>query len=123
MLLWLGRDEPLEVSQILVVTFTEAATQELRERIRGRIQEARVAFALGSSEDPFIRQLLELQEDHSRAVLDLEYAASEMDQAAIFTIHGFCQRMLAQHAFESGANFNDELVSDDSEIVRQALLD
>lgn len=123
LLLGLGRSEPLEVSQILVVTFTEAATQELRERIRARIQEARIAFVIGSSNDPYISQLLEQHQDHPRAVLDLEYAASEMDQAAIFTIHGFCQRMLTQHAFESGANFNAQLVSDDSDIVRQALLD
>ncbi len=123
LLLGLGRKEALDVTNILVVTFTEAATQELRERIRARIQEARIAFVLGSSDDPFIQQLLAQHDDHARAVLDLEFAASEMDQAAIFTIHGFCQRMLSEHAFESGANFNDELVSDDSEIVRQALLD
>jgi exodeoxyribonuclease V beta subunit len=123
LLLGLGREEPLDVTHILVVTFTEAATQELRERIRARIQEARIAFVLGFSDDPFIQQLLARHDDHARAVLDLEFAASEMDQAAIFTIHGFCQRMLSEHAFESGANFNDELVSDDSEIVRQALLD
>ncbi len=123
LLLGLGRDFALEVDQILVVTFTEAATAELRERIRKRIQEARIAFVLGSSEDPFIQALLAMHQDHARAVLDLEFAASEMDQAAIFTIHGFCQRILKQHAFESGANFNAQLVTDDSGIMRLALLD
>ncbi|NQZ32013.1 MAG: exodeoxyribonuclease V subunit beta [Oceanospirillaceae bacterium] len=123
LLLGLGRESALEVGQILVVTFTEAATAELRERIRKRIQEARVAFILGDSDDPFIKQLLALHTDHARAVLDLEFAASEMDQAAIFTIHGFCQRMLKQHAFESGTNFNAQLISDDSDIIRQGLLD
>ncbi len=123
LLLGLGRENSLEVDQILVVTFTEAATQELRERIRSRIQEARIAFVLGTSEDPFIEKLLAQHPDHQRAVLDLEFAASEMDQASVFTIHGFCQRMLKQHAFESGANFNTELINDDTDIVRQALLD
>ena len=123
LLLGIGRENPLEVDKILVVTFTDAATQELRERIRARIQEARIAFVLGESEDHFIQQLLTLHQDHERAILDLEFAASEMDQAAIFTIHGFCQRMLKQHAFESGASFNAELIKDDTAIVRQALLD
>ncbi|EPJ54707.1 MAG: hypothetical protein OFPI_06110 [Osedax symbiont Rs2] len=123
LLLGLGRDRALTVDQILVVTFTEAATQELRERIRARIQEARTAFVLSASDDPFIAQLLMLHQDHAAAVLDLEYAASEMDQAAVFTIHGFCQRMLRQHAFESSANFNAQLLSDDTALVRQALLD
>ncbi|MGB1237216.1 MAG: exodeoxyribonuclease V subunit beta [Pseudomonadales bacterium] len=123
--LLLGHECPraLDVKEILVVTFTEAATQELRERIRKRIQEARAAFIAGSSDDPFIVQLLAAQLDRERAILDLEFAASEMDQAAIFTIHGFCQRMLKQHAFESGANFEAELISDDSAVVRTALLD
>ena len=123
LLLGLGRERALTVDQILVVTFTEAATQELRERIRARIQEARTAFVLSASDDPFIAQLLILHQDHPSAVLDLEYAASEMDQAAVFTIHGFCQRMLRQHAFESSANFNAQLLSDDTALVRQALLD
>jgi len=123
LLLGLGRETPLEVAQILVVTFTEAATAELRERIRKRIQEARIAFIQGDSDDPFIMQVLALHTDHERAILDLEYAASEMDQAAIFTIHGFCQRVLKQHAFESGSDFNAQLLNDDTAIVRQALLD
>ncbi len=123
LLLGLGRESPLEVERILVVTFTEAATQELRERIRSRIQEARIAFVLGHSEDPFIAALLSLHQNHQRAILDLEFAASEMDQAAVYTIHGFCQRMLKQHAFESAASFNAELIQDDSAIVRRALLD
>lgn len=123
LLLGHGGQPSLDVDQILVVTFTEAATKELRERIRSRIQEARSAFIVGRSQDPFITELMAQQDDHHSAIIDLEYAASEMDQAAIFTIHGFCQRMLKQHAFESGANFNAELLSDDSDLVRQALLD
>jgi len=123
LILGLGRENPLEVEQILVVTFTQAATQELRERIRERIQKARIAFVTGQSQDPFLQQLMLQHQDHERAVLDLEFAASEMDQASIFTIHGFCQRMLAQHAFESGANFNAQLIKDDSDVVRRALLD
>jgi exodeoxyribonuclease V beta subunit len=123
LILGLGRDNPLEVEQILVVTFTQAATQELRERIRERIQKARIAFVTGQSQDPFLQQLMLQHKDHERAILDLEFAASEMDQAAIFTIHGFCQRMLMQHAFESGANFNAQLINDDSDVVRRALLD
>ena len=50
---------PLTVDQILVVTFTEAATAELRDRIRARIHDARIAFARGQSSDPVIQPLLE----------------------------------------------------------------
>jgi exodeoxyribonuclease V beta subunit len=50
---------PLTVDQILVVTFTEAATAELRDRIRARIHDARLAFSRGQSSDPVIEPLLE----------------------------------------------------------------
>ncbi|SIT00119.1 exodeoxyribonuclease V subunit beta [Neptunomonas antarctica] len=114
---------PLGVEQILVVTFTEAATQELRDRIRQRIREARKAFIAGESKDPLLARLLDHTTDHQDKARLLELAAAEMDQAAIFTIHGFCQRMLKRHAFESGALFNQELTTDDAPLIRQALLD
>ncbi|MGC3835585.1 UvrD-helicase domain-containing protein [Moritella viscosa] len=50
--------EVLNVDQILVVTFTEAATAELRDRIRARIHQARIAFSIGYSDDPVISLLL-----------------------------------------------------------------
>jgi exodeoxyribonuclease V beta subunit len=126
LLLGLGKGQqqsPLGVQQILVVTFTEAATQELRDRIRSRIREARQAFQQGSSDDPILKQLLAESDDHQDKAKLLELAASEMDQASVFTIHGFCQRMLRQHAFESGAMFTQELTADAYPLVRQALLD
>ncbi|NVK43031.1 MAG: exodeoxyribonuclease V subunit beta [Oceanospirillaceae bacterium] len=113
----------LDVDQILVVTFTEAATEELRDRIRRRIQEARQAFVRGESSDPFLRLLLASETDHAQAARILGDAARNMDQAAIFTIHGFCQRMLRQHAFESGSLFETELTQDEAPLRREAMLD
>lgn len=124
--LLLGSAEPdsaLRVDQILVVTFTEAATEELRDRIRNRIQEACQVFRGAETKDPFLKALYELQTDLSRSARLLELAGRQMDEAAIFTIHGFCQRMLRQHAFESGSLFETELVTDAGPLLRQALLD
>ena len=103
---------PLQVDQILVVTFTEAATTELRDRIRRRIHQARLAFVAGISDDPFIQQLIDDMPTEMRCAEILLHAERQMDEAAIFTIHGFCQRMLKQHAFESGTLFTSELVTD-----------
>lgn len=118
-----ARKEALNVDEILVVTFTEAATEELRDRIRARIQEAYAVFRGQPTADPFLVQLVAETEDHASAARLLELAARQMDEAAIFTIHGFCQRMLKQHAFESGSLFETELITDDSGLLRQALLD
>ena len=114
---------PLRVDQILVVTFTDAATGELRERIRRRIVEARHAFLTGHSKDPIVGPLVAQHSDHSACARVLLQALRQMDEAAIFTIHGFCQRMLKQHAFESGSYFETEFVTDQSNLRLLAIED
>lgn len=118
-----AHERPLSVTEILVVTFTEAATAELRGRIRGRIHEARLAFMRGHSGDALLAQLLAEVEDHDLAARRLLAAERQMDEAAVFTIHGFCQRMLKQNAFESGALFETEFLTDDSQLRLQAVSD
>ena len=118
-----AHERPLSVTEILVVTFTEAATAELRGRIRARIHEARLAFMRGHSTDTLLAQLLVEVEDHDLAARRLLAAERQMDEAAVFTIHGFCQRMLRQNAFESGALFETEFLTDDSRLRLQAVSD
>ncbi|BEU04946.1 RecBCD enzyme subunit RecB [Agarivorans sp. OAG1] len=118
-----GERIPLTIEQILVVTFTEAATQELRGRIREKIHQARIAFLRGQSDDFIIGQLLDEVNDHPQAAQRLLLAEQNMDQAAVFTIHGFCQRMLKQHAFESGLPFEMEFLTNEIHLRLQAVQD
>jgi exodeoxyribonuclease V beta subunit len=117
------------VQQILVVTFTNAATAELRERIRTRILEL-LGFLNGATlgeTDPFIRRLSGdiLQRGLSRQDLTarLELALSSFDEAAIFTIHGFCQRALADNPFAAGLPMRTELVESDQDLLMEAVYD
>ena len=112
----------LRIDQILVVTFTKAATAELRGRVRGRIQEAARAFETGT-EDAEIARLLSGSSDREADRLRLRQALHGFDEAAIFTIHGFCQRALLDHAFESQARFETELVSDQTPLLLQVVED
>lgn len=115
--------EPLSADRILVVTFTDAATAELRDRIRARIHNARRAFIAGKSEDHFIQGLITDLDQHDERIKLLLAAERQMDEAAVFTIHGFCQRMLRQHAFESGTLFASELISDETSLLQQTAAD
>lgn len=79
----------MSVEEILVVTFTEAATEELRGRIRSNIHDLRLACVRGSSTNPLLSDLLDLIDDKTDAVSQLLAAERQMDEAAIYTIHGF----------------------------------
>lgn len=121
-----GVARPLLPSEILVVTFTEAATAELTDRIRRRLSDAAQVFAgVNSAQDAFLQQLLACyppaQWPHCAELLQL--AAESMDDAAISTIHGFCYRMLTEHAFDSGRAFHLQLSTDQSDLLRHASQD
>ena len=122
-------EKQLEVKQILVVTFTRAATAELRDRIRGRIEKA-LSYLNGFddlADDTFLLELIGKQIE--AGVLEteiqnrLQLAFESFDQSAIFTIHSFCQRALATTAFSSGQAFSIRAETDDDDMVLEAAQD
>ena len=115
---------PLNVEEILVVTFTDMATEELKKKIRERITDAidkLTAFAETQDKsafknDEFLTALCD-NLNIFEAIHRLKLAEQNMDLAAIYTIHGFCRRMLMQYAFHSGIHFNLELIKDQSDLL------
>ena len=122
------------VSEILVVTFTKAAAAELRQRIRDRLREACAAFEArregdlqGQREEGSVLRRLtdasvargELDADLARLVDGLR----SFDEAAISTIHGFCDGVLEENAFESGVAFGTELTPNETLLVDEVAQD
>lgn len=115
-------EQKLDVRQILVVTFTKAATAELRDRIRQRMVETlrQLRDDVVASDDPFVGQLLDslraqgLEDINMTALLELALAC--FDEASIFTIHSFCQRALADTPFTAQMPLAMELLQDDAEL-------
>ncbi len=118
----------LPIERLLVVTFTKAATAELKDRIRGRLADARCALRHPSTEvDRTLAQWLEQfkalpVEETALAIKRLDLALLDFDRAGIFTIHGFCQRILREHALACGQLFDLEL-TDDLHSIRQGCAD
>jgi len=118
---------PLLPPEILVMTFTRAATRELSNRVRERLVQA-AAYFRGESDvdDPYLEALADSyagEEERHVAAHRLVLAAETMDEAAIFTIDAWCQRMLREHAFDSGSLFDEELVSDERGLFEDAAHD
>ncbi|MBX3601485.1 MAG: exodeoxyribonuclease V subunit beta [Rubrivivax sp.] len=120
---------PLAPAEILVMTFTRAATRELSDRIRRRLAEAAAVFRgeapPGDGDELLPRLLAACPEGEARrqAAWRLAGAAEAMDEAAVTTIDAWCQRMLREHAFDSGGGFDDEVLPDESLLRDQAVRD
>ncbi|HEU4851767.1 MAG TPA: exodeoxyribonuclease V subunit beta [Telluria sp.] len=118
---------PLMPPEILVMTFTRAATRELSNRVRERLVEAAAFFrAGGEGGDPYLRSLADSYPSEAERLAcahRLALAAETMDEAAVFTIDAWCQRMLREHAFDSASLFDEELVSDERSLFEDAVHD
>ncbi|MEI8033496.1 MAG: exodeoxyribonuclease V subunit beta [Chlorobiaceae bacterium] len=115
-------EQKLMPEQILVVTYTDAATRELRLRIRRRVREALDVLEGGATNDEFLAGLKERTLSSGKpedAVEHLFAALAAFDSAAIMTIHGFSLRALQESAFESGSTFDRELISDQKRLLQE----
>lgn len=99
----------LNIKEILVVTYTEAAKNQLKNRIRQEIFHLKLACINYDIQHPLIQEIKDLK----TAILRLISAEKQIDEASIFTIHGFCHRMLNLNLFESGYTLNNSLLEDE----------
>ncbi len=110
--LLLESDEPMTIEQILVVTFTRASTRELNRRIRKTLLRTQAALVQREPVHDYLSHILEQGEVRIKEALEkIEAALVCFESAQIFTLHGFCHRMLTEFAFESQTPF--ELTSPD----------
>jgi len=124
-----GFHRALLPSEILVMTFTKAATQELSSRIQARLLEVAEIFRQDPDllvEDAFVKALLEsypTTASRQQAAWQLDQAALCMDEASVFTIDAWCQKVLREHAIHTGQPFDEELVVNEQDLRRRAVQD
>ena len=113
----------LQVDQILVVTYTRAATAELKDRILRRLRDARQALTTGSGSDSFINTITQKHRFNGDTLHRIDRAIVDFDRAAIYTIHGFCHKILQDHAFRIGNAYDATLVTDPNPYIDQLAQD
>ncbi len=106
----------LSIREILIVTFTEAATRELRDRIRKRLALVSKELADRTGSDPVTEALRNSGVEIELLRRRLDLALASFDESSISTIHGFCQRILRDHAFEGDAPFEAEILTETSDL-------
>lgn len=111
---------------ILTVTFTNAATSELKSRVINFLKNALLYLDDEKSADEN-KELFEIINDYKKSegfdtVRDrLVSAGRNIDNVQIFTIHGFCKRIISENAFETGMLFNMDITANIDEIVQSAV--
>ena len=122
----------LKVEEILLMTFTKDATQELRGRIDAFVRDALTNWQALCEKDSYFAQISQnvmrntkstKKESDDKIHFLLKRALLFLDEAAIFTIHGFCQRALTQHAFASGLPFSANMTTNSNDLILEACQD
>lgn len=114
----------IPVERLLAVTYTNAATAELRDRVRKKLRAALEVARGGTAADPTVAPLLARCPAAPAEVAGrLAAAVACFDEARVLTIHGFCHSVLREFAFASGGLFDAEPLADDTPLLAEIAAD
>ncbi|MCL2260149.1 MAG: UvrD-helicase domain-containing protein [Fibromonadales bacterium] len=118
-------EEKIPVQKIVLITFTDAATAELKKKTAEKIIEALDRWENNSEDDDLnaIVRKAATSEDAQIKRANLLDAIARIDEMPVFTIHGFCTRLLNEFAYET-QNFEErEIIKNQSDIENRIAAD
>lgn len=96
-----SKGKPIDLTKILIVTYTEKSTAEMKQRLREAIDQQLVEW-----------QQQNLTAEQQEAEKNLLKAKRDFESAAIFTIHAFCKQILQKYSIQNNLLTNHEVVED-----------
>ena len=119
---------PLSIDKMAIMTFTNAATYDLKRKIRERIHSTRIDLQNPKGGDELVQRIRKLFTDPKdpnklkAAILLLTVAERDIDRASISTIHSFCGGLLKRYATGAQIALNAEFIKDDLALKEEALV-
>lgn len=114
-------EQDYKINEIVLVTFTNAAAFELKSRTLEVIKDAKRYFENNEDVDPNIKTIVNNNQENISNKLN--HAINHINEAMIFTIHGFCSYLLNKYPFDFNIDLNQVLVEDDSEAIIKLIND
>jgi len=116
--------ELLPIEQIVLITFTEAATAELKKKTAEKIRDAHDIWTgkKNTDDDSLMAIINEANGDLTKE-RNLLNAIARIDEMPVFTIHGFCARLLNEFAYETGNFEEKEIIANQSDIENRVVAD
>ncbi|MDY3115637.1 MAG: UvrD-helicase domain-containing protein [Sutterella sp.] len=120
-------EEAISIERLLVMTFTRAATAELKRRIEEHFRETADVLLGRTLESGLIAEQITLWEEkgitRETALARVETALAELDRANILTIHSFCRQILQERSFSAGESLDGELTPNLSLLTQEVVED
>ncbi|MGK2896921.1 MAG: exodeoxyribonuclease V subunit beta [Candidatus Makana argininalis] len=113
--------QPLKVNKILIVTFTELAKNEIKNRIIENINLLYNACIKKKSNNYIILKLFKKIKNIEIAKLLLKIAKNKVNELSVYTIHGFCKKILNKNIVEPGIIFNKNIIKDETNLQYKAI--
>ncbi|MCL2284677.1 MAG: UvrD-helicase domain-containing protein [Fibromonadales bacterium] len=118
------KKEPLSIDQIVLITFTEAATAELKKKTAEKIREAYdIWMGKKSPDDEDLITIIKEANGDLVKKANLLDAIARIDEMPVFTIHGFCTRLLNEFAYETGNFEEKEIITNQTDIENRVIAD
>ena len=115
----------ISIEKIVLITFTRGAAAELRKKTTEKLLKAYEIWKNGSEENNDLTAIIKIAKKDNPQLKEaiLLDSITHIDEMPVYTIHGFCEKLLNQFSFETGNFEEKEIITDQSDIIDGVIAD
>ncbi len=112
----------LTINNILIVTFTDLASWEIKNRILNNIKDLRLSCIKGYHINDSIKDIYLSVKNISNIIDLLIYYEYFIDHISVFTIHSFCKKILYSNFIESSIDCNSVIIDHENNLIYEIIV-